>query len=139
MKLFIVFVLLEYLVGCTFAVSPIYLITSIYDDLFYSIIFSFIVGSISMVLGICLVGYFYLRIKNLLQKFGSSIFHSFLGVILFLLVDFLVNIFLPSKLSGILFLLLLTGAIAGFNFESFKKSKKINLNKTYTQLALPIS
>jgi hypothetical protein len=126
MKLLIVFVLLEYLVGCTLALSSMYLMTHIYDDLFYSIIFALIVGPISLLFGVCLVGYFYLRLKHQLEKFGSSIFKSFLGFILFLLIDFLVNIIIPSKLRIIIFLLPVTGAIIGFNFEILKASRKTN-------------
>ena len=126
-----IFIILEFISGFGFAILGSYLF-SFFDkaDLDASVLYTFIIGYTSMIIGTALIGYFHFKSTNRLKEFGKALVGSFIGLFLFLilyiwleLADF--NLFPYYINSFILPIFLpLLGAVAGFNFIMFWEKKR---------------
>jgi len=122
------FVLLEIIFGLGFALIGGY-IFSIFDkaDITSSVLNTFMIVFISIILGISLIGYFHLKYIQKLSIFGKSILSSCIGLITFLILYVIINSltfdYLPHYLSSVILPIVLpmTGAVLGFNFLTIKK------------------
>ena len=116
MKFTATFVLLQYIIGFAFAIIGMFLLPEPGEwSLQTSIFYSFLVSFFCMLLGVCLVGYFHLRLKKAMNRFGKAMALSFTGLLLFLLLYIFIERFLPSEFGILTFFLPLTGAVFGFN------------------------
>src|SRR5688572_4582291 len=123
MKFTTIFVLLQYIIGFAFAIAGIFLFpVPDHWSLMTSVFYSFLVGFICMLFGVCLVGYFHLRQKKVLHRFGKAMALSLAGLLLFLLLHSFIQKFLPSEFGVLTFLLPLTGAVFGFNLIATMKT-----------------
>src|SRR5688500_1198320 len=87
MKFTAIFVLLQYIIGFAFSIARIFLFAELdQSTLMTSIFYGFVVGFISMLAGVCIVGYFHLRQKKILRRFGKAMDLSLAGLLLFLLI-----------------------------------------------------
>lgn len=136
MKAFMIFILLEYVSGLALALAGGY-IYSRFDEanLNASIFYSFIVVFFSMIVGVALIGYVHLRVKNAKQLFGKAIVFSFLGLFLFLILYIVLNAVtsdvLPPYISSIVLpiILPLTGAVIGFNIIGERNNGRAHAEK----------
>lgn len=120
MKTTAIFVLLEFIVGFGFAIGGIHLFSE-YDtySLNTSILLTFLIAFFCILIGVGLAGYFHLRMKHVLNRFGLAMAISFVGTVLFLVLYLLLEKFLPN--FGLLILFIpLTGAVFGFNLMATK-------------------
>ena len=117
MRSTVIFVFLEYLIGLGFAIAGVFIFTE-YDrsSLMTGIFYGFVVCFISMFVGISLVGYFHLRTKQLLNKFGRALFYTFIGIFLSVLLYVMVESFFPDFLGILAIIIPLTGGVTGFNW-----------------------
>ena len=118
MKSGVIFVFLEYLIGFVFAIAGFFIFTE-YDkssSLMTGIFYMFVIGFACMFIGIGLVGYFHLRTKQLLNKFGWALFYTFIGIFLSILLYAIVETFLPNYLGILAIIIPLTGGVMGFNW-----------------------
>ncbi len=123
MKTTVVFVLLQFIVGFGSAIAGIFIFSE-YDtfSLNDSILLTFLTAFFCMLIGVGLPGYFHLKIKHALNKFGLAMIASFAGTVLFLVIYLLIEKFLAN--FGILILFIpLTGAVFGFNLIATIASK----------------
>lgn len=129
MKFTATFVLLQYIIGFALAMVGFYLLAEYSRwSLMTSIFYSFLVSFICMLCGVYLVGYFHLRQKKVLYRFGKAMALSFAGLLLFLLLFILIERFLPSEFRILIFFLPLTGAVFGFNLIAIMTTNN-NQNK----------
>jgi uncharacterized protein YacL len=133
----IFFIILEFLSGLGFGILGTY-IFSFFDkwDLLDSVLFTFMALFASMLTGIGLVGYVYLKRINKLSEFVISMVLSFVGLIIFLLLYIMLSSLIPYltfyKLNPLLAIVLpMTGAVIGFNF----KTRHVILQGTKKQLS----
>jgi len=119
MKFTAIFILLQYIIGFAFAIAGMFLFTEPdHWSLMTSIFYSFLVGFFCMLTGVGLVGYFHLRQKKVLHKFGRAMALSFAGLLLFLLLYIFIEKFIPKELGILTLFLPLTGAVFGFNLAA---------------------
>ena len=125
MKLKVLFVFLEYLIGFGFAMAGVFIFSE-HDRsaLNTSIIYSLIVGFICMFLGIVLVGYFHLGMMGIKNRFVNSIFNTFAGLFLSFLLCFLIADFL-AYLGFLAFFIPLSGGVIGFNWTLSKEKQVV--------------
>lgn len=129
MKLTVLFVLLQFLVGYAFAIGVLFLAPAWQtSSLGLSIIYSMLSIFAAMLVGVGFVGYFHLRSKGILNKLGMAILLSAGGLFLFLLLAYLVKSFLPQQFDFLFFLFPLTGSIFGFNLVATTQPKDYRNN-----------
>lgn len=122
------YVLLEAISGLVFAILGGY-IFSFFDKghITASVINTFLVIFISIIIGIGIVGYFHLRSIEMLAYYGKSMVFSFIGLIVFLLIYIIIVSlsfeFLPYYISSVVMpvILPLIGAVVGFNLLTLKR------------------
>lgn len=117
MRATVAFVILQFILGLGFAITGILLFGE-YDSysLGTSILLSFLMAFICMMIGVGFAGYFHLKIKHALNRFGKAMLASFAGIVLFLILYLLIENFLPSSFGILSLFIPLTGAVFGFNF-----------------------
>jgi len=116
------FVLLQYVFGVAFVAIGLFAFEGKISkmELLGGIFYSYLVGYISMLIGVAIVGYFHLRVKHISRRFLLALTLSFVVSLLFLVLYFFIEKHLP-KLFGFLALILpLTGAVFGFNIIATK-------------------
>ena len=123
MKTTALFVILQYLLGFCFAIAGIFLFAE-YDrsSLSSSIFLGFLIGFSCMLTGVGLAGYFHLKAKHVINRFGQGMLLSFAGLLLFLILYLLIEGFLPSEFGILSLLIPLTGAVFGFNLAATKET-----------------
>jgi ABC-type dipeptide/oligopeptide/nickel transport system permease component len=122
-----IFIILEFIAGFVFGVLGGYAFSFFdrYSRLDTSIVLAFTSAFIALLLGVAMVGYIHLRRKGKTENLGRSILFSLLGLIVFLMLYIVIELFtyplLPYYLSSFLLpiMLPLTGAVLGFNFKNF--------------------
>jgi hypothetical protein len=119
MKFTTLFVLLQYIIGLTFALLGMFFFPDLgHWSLMASIFYSFLIGFFCMLTGVGLVGYFHLRQKRILHKFRKAMALSFVGLLLFLLFYIVIEKLIPKELGILIVFLPLTGAVFGFNLAA---------------------
>jgi hypothetical protein len=94
----------------------------------YSVRFSYIAMYLSSLIGIGIVGYFYLKETGRVNNFAISILLSFFGLVIFYIIlhlafgllvkGSLITRATPTYLTLVLLLLPIGGAIIGFNYKT---------------------
>ena len=120
-----IFIILEFVFGLAFGLLGGY-IFSFFDkwDLYYSVMFTFLSVFASTLIGIGLVGFFYLKQINRTADFGESMLLSFFGLIGFLILYAIITSLtfrlIPHYLSSVLLPIILpmTGGVIGFNYKT---------------------
>ena len=132
MKSTAIFVALEYVSGFAFGIAGIFFLSTkdTSSSLISSILYVVVFGFCCMLIGVGFVGYFHLRSKQILERFGKAIMLSFVGSFAFLLLDIVVEKFIPAQLGVLTFIIPLTGAVLGFNLVFAKTTKQ---NKPITE------
>ena len=125
MKSTVIFIALQYIIGFAFAVGGIFLwAEKDTSSLMTSIFYGFLVGFICMLAGVGLVGYFHLRVKHILYRFGTAMALSLAGLLVFLVLYIFIESLLPKEFGIFSLFLPLTGAVFGFNLAVAKTIKK---------------
>ena len=129
MKATLIFVFLQFVMGYAFAIGGFLLGDEIFNldgfNMTASIIFSSVLLFICMLAGVITVGYFHLRVKNNVFRFGTAILLSIAGLILFLLIYFLLEDFIPQEFRVLFTFLPLTGAVFGFNLVATHTARRV--------------
>ena len=109
------FILLEYLIGISFAVAATCYIPEINTDLSGSIIYYFIKIFAAIFIGVALVGYLHLRKLNRLNRYPEALLLSLAGLAMCSILYAVTSNYLPAYLDMII---PLAGAVVGFNFSA---------------------
>lgn len=126
----LIFVSLEILSGLGFGILGSYLFS--FDDnsdIAASIFNTFVIGFISMLVGVVFIGYFHYRVTDRLNEFGNAIGWCFLGLVMFLIFYIIVNTLtfklLPHYVSSIILPLIMPviGAVIGMNYIIVRKKR----------------
>lgn len=126
------YIFLELIFGLGFGILG-GLLFSLFDnwDLFASVLFTFIVIFLTIPVGVGLVGYFHLRQLGRQKDFGQAFLLSILGLIGFIVVYIIFDLFtgrlIPHYVSSVLLpiLLPLIGAVMGFNYRILNKKNEV--------------
>jgi Ca2+/Na+ antiporter len=125
-----IFIVSEFIFGAGFGFLGVY-VFALFDkgDLFASVLYGSIIGLTCSLMGIGLVGYFYLKQIDRLNDFRESVLLSFFGLSIFLILAFIMSsLNLIPHSSGLFLILPLVGAVIGFNYKS-RQTAKEGLNK----------
>jgi hypothetical protein len=125
----IFFIILEFVFGIGFGILGAIVFAMFGNEgHLYSVRFIYIAMYLSALLGIGIIGYFYLRRISRVGDFSVSILLSFFGMIIFYLVlhfvfgllvrETLITKATPQYLGIISLLLPIVGAIIGFNYKT---------------------
>ena len=124
MKSNTIFVILEFIAGFGLGIGGVFLFDRIDNSSIQnSIFFGFIIFFAGMLTGIGTVGYFHLRRKKILHRFGLAMIVSFFGLISFLVLYIFIDRLVPADTARLSLFLPLTGAVAGFNLVRIKTAK----------------
>jgi hypothetical protein len=116
----IYFVILEAVFGFGFGVLANYISSFFYqDEPILSAFVSFIATPLSLVLGIGLIGFVYLKQIGRIRDLAISILLSFLWFVFFVIVYSGIEGYMPYYLKIISLLLPIGGAVAGFNYRTW--------------------
>lgn len=131
----ILFIVLQFLSGIGFGILGAY-IFFLFDngEFFDSIFYGIVVGFGSVLLGIGLVGYFYLKQINKLGDFVISMVLSLVGLVMFFLlymilqslIQYLISYNLDTTFLSIL--LPIIGGLIGFNFKTRNVTRETTRN-----------
>lgn len=119
-----VYIVLEFVFGLGFGVTG-GLLFSMFDtwDIFYSVLFTFIIIFVTIPVGVGVVGYFYLSQLGRQKDFGKSFLLSILGLVGFVILYLTLSSFafkiMAHYVSSILLPIILPaiGAVLGFNYK----------------------
>lgn len=125
-------IFLETISGLIFGLMSGY-VYSLFDkaDITHSVLNTFLIVYLFILVGIGLVGYFYLKSINKHSNFEKSIAFSAIGLILFLILYIVVNSLtfkiLPHYITSVILpiILPLFGALLGFNISIIKRKNNI--------------
>jgi hypothetical protein len=121
-----IFIILEFIAGFVFGVLGGYAFSFFnrYNDLGTSMVLALTSAFISLLVGVAIIGFIYLKSRGRVKEFGPSILLSLLGLIVFLIIyigiDLLTDQLFPYFISSILLpiTLPLIGAVLGFNYRN---------------------
>jgi len=124
-----IFIILEFIAGFAFGVLGGYAFSFLnrYNNLDTSIFLAFTSAFVSLLLGVAIIGFIYLKRAGRVKDLGRSILLSLLGLLAFLIIYILIDLLayqaLPYYLSSIILpiILPLTGAVLGFNYENYRR------------------
>lgn len=126
-----IFVTLEFIFGLGFGILGSYVFSS-FDkgDITDSVLNTFMIAFISMIVGVVLVGYFHYRTIDRLNEFGKAIGWCFLGLLAFLILYIIINALtfnlLPHYISSVVLPIIMpvAGAVIGLNYIIIRERRK---------------
>ena len=124
MKSTLTFVILQYIIGLSFAISGGYISNLLFDlELNAEILFAMVVSYFLMLIGVGLTGFFHLHYKKNQYRFVLALSVSLAFFLLFLMLYLVVVEFIPYELNILSLFIPLSGAIFGFNLIAVTSGK----------------
>jgi hypothetical protein len=126
-----IFIILQFIAGFAFGILGGYAFSFFnrYNDLGTSIVLALTSAFVSLLLGVTIVGFIYLKRSGRVKDLGRSMLLSLVGLLVFLIIyigiDLLASESLPYFISSILLpiILPLTGAVLGFNYNNYRRQR----------------